>query len=275
MRSPSRLILALGAAFAASSALAIPALAAASKDSVTIGMVLEPPGLDPTAGAAAAIGEITHYNIFEGLTKINEDFSDHAAAGGKMELLARPQDADLHSAQGRQVPGRRDVFLQGREILLRARRGQGLDQQGKSLLRLDRIDRRQRPRRRHAEVQGSELPGPVPPRPEHRCHRRREERGERSDQPGRHRPLQARCLEQGFVGHARQMGRLPRRRQDRHRARDVPLHQRSLGGGRGDARRETSTTSRNSRPPRTSRNSRAIRASRCWSAAPRARRSSA
>jgi peptide/nickel transport system substrate-binding protein len=38
-------------------------------------MVLEPPGLDPTAGAAAAIGEVTHYNIFEGLTKINEDFS--------------------------------------------------------------------------------------------------------------------------------------------------------------------------------------------------------
>jgi len=41
---------------------------------VTIGMALEPPGLDPTAGAAAAIGEIVHYNIFEGLTKITEDF---------------------------------------------------------------------------------------------------------------------------------------------------------------------------------------------------------
>jgi len=75
MRSPSRFILALGAVFAASSALAIPALAAGSKDRVTIGMVLEPPGLDPTAGAAAAIGEITHYNIFEGLTKIEADFS--------------------------------------------------------------------------------------------------------------------------------------------------------------------------------------------------------
>ncbi len=46
-----------------------------AKDTLTIGMALEPPGLDPTAGAAAAIGEITHYNIFEGLTKINEDFS--------------------------------------------------------------------------------------------------------------------------------------------------------------------------------------------------------
>src|SRR5260370_18224309 len=45
------------------------------KDSVTIGMVLEPPGLDPTTGAAAAIGQVTHYNIFEGLTKIEGDFS--------------------------------------------------------------------------------------------------------------------------------------------------------------------------------------------------------
>jgi len=61
---------AIAAALAAFSALAAP------KDSVTIGMTLEPtPGLDPTSGAAAAIGEIVHYNIFEGLTKINEDFS--------------------------------------------------------------------------------------------------------------------------------------------------------------------------------------------------------
>src|ERR1700732_3413749 len=59
---------------AAASVLAWGAFAA-PKDSVTVGMVLEPPGLDPTTGAAAAIGEITHYNIFEGLTKINGDFS--------------------------------------------------------------------------------------------------------------------------------------------------------------------------------------------------------
>src|ERR1700735_3416976 len=70
MRRTVRLSLALGAALAASTAFA------ASKDSVTIGMALEPtPGLDPTAGAAAAIGEIVHYNVLEGLTKINEDFS--------------------------------------------------------------------------------------------------------------------------------------------------------------------------------------------------------
>jgi peptide/nickel transport system substrate-binding protein len=45
------------------------------KNAVVLGMVLEPPGLDPTAGAAAAIGEIVHYNVLEGLTKINVDGS--------------------------------------------------------------------------------------------------------------------------------------------------------------------------------------------------------
>jgi peptide/nickel transport system substrate-binding protein len=46
------------------------------KDSVVLGMVLEPtPGLDPTTAPAAAIGEIVHYNILEGLTKINVDGS--------------------------------------------------------------------------------------------------------------------------------------------------------------------------------------------------------
>ncbi len=44
------------------------------KDSVVLGMVLEPaPGLDPTTASAAAIGEVVHYNILEGLTKIGMD----------------------------------------------------------------------------------------------------------------------------------------------------------------------------------------------------------
>jgi peptide/nickel transport system substrate-binding protein len=52
-----------------------PAHAQGKKDSVTLAMVLEPPGLDPTTAPAAAIGEIVHYNILEGLTKINVDGS--------------------------------------------------------------------------------------------------------------------------------------------------------------------------------------------------------
>ena len=38
-------------------------------------MTLEPPGLDPTAGAASAIAEVVLYNIFETLTKVNGDGS--------------------------------------------------------------------------------------------------------------------------------------------------------------------------------------------------------
>ena len=51
------------------------ALAQSKKDSVVLAMTLEPPGLDPTAGAASSIAEIVHYNLFETLTKINSDGS--------------------------------------------------------------------------------------------------------------------------------------------------------------------------------------------------------
>jgi peptide/nickel transport system substrate-binding protein len=57
-------------------ALALPsqATAQARKDSVVLGMVLEPaPGLDPTVAPAAAIGEVVHLSVLEGLTKINMD----------------------------------------------------------------------------------------------------------------------------------------------------------------------------------------------------------
>ncbi len=47
----------------------------AAKTDVTLGIRLEPPGLDPTAGAAAAIDEVVYANIFEGLTRIGPDGS--------------------------------------------------------------------------------------------------------------------------------------------------------------------------------------------------------
>ncbi|MGI9402401.1 MAG: ABC transporter substrate-binding protein [Rhizobiaceae bacterium] len=40
---------------------------------MVVGMALEPPHLDPTAGAAAAIDEIVYANVFEGLTRINRN----------------------------------------------------------------------------------------------------------------------------------------------------------------------------------------------------------
>ena len=74
-RRTLNLALAAVLAFGASAA-AVDAQAQSRKDGLILGMVLEPtPGLDPTTGAAAAIGEIVHYNILEGLTKVNVDGS--------------------------------------------------------------------------------------------------------------------------------------------------------------------------------------------------------
>lgn len=49
--------------------------ALAQNDTITLGMVLEPPNLDPTGGAAAAIDEVVYANIFEGLTRFGPDGS--------------------------------------------------------------------------------------------------------------------------------------------------------------------------------------------------------
>lgn len=48
---------------------------------MNVGVQLEPPNLDPTSGSAAAIDEIVYANVFEGLTRIEED-------GGVAPLLA-------------------------------------------------------------------------------------------------------------------------------------------------------------------------------------------
>lgn len=52
------------------------------RNKLSVGMVLEPPGLDSTTGAASAIGEVVLYNIFETLTKIQQD-------GSVLPLLAQ------------------------------------------------------------------------------------------------------------------------------------------------------------------------------------------
>lgn len=66
----SRLVAALMLAL---SLAAAPALSQPKRDTVVLAMTLEPPGLDPTAGAASAIAEIVLYNILETLTKVNGD----------------------------------------------------------------------------------------------------------------------------------------------------------------------------------------------------------
>ena len=45
------------------------------RDDLVLGMPLEPPHLDPTAGAAGAIDEVVYANVFEGLTRYQADGS--------------------------------------------------------------------------------------------------------------------------------------------------------------------------------------------------------
>nr|WP_102960017.1 ABC transporter substrate-binding protein [Mangrovicella endophytica] len=63
---------ALSLALAGHFAAALPAIAA-PKDTVVIGMGIEPTGLDPTVAAPAAIGQVTWQNVFQGLTRIDQD----------------------------------------------------------------------------------------------------------------------------------------------------------------------------------------------------------
>ncbi len=58
----------------------------AGQDTLTLGMVLEPPNLDPTAGAAAAIDEVVYSNIFEGLTRFGPDGSVNPGLAASWEL---------------------------------------------------------------------------------------------------------------------------------------------------------------------------------------------
>ena len=70
----SLLLVGLAAALAGATMLT-PALAAPRTD-INVGLVLEPPNLDPTTGgAAAAIREVTYANIYEGLTRIDQNGS--------------------------------------------------------------------------------------------------------------------------------------------------------------------------------------------------------
>lgn len=60
--------------------------ATAAQTDITIGMQLEPPNLDPTGGAAAAIDEVVYANVFEGLTRFGPDGSVLPALAASWEV---------------------------------------------------------------------------------------------------------------------------------------------------------------------------------------------
>jgi peptide/nickel transport system substrate-binding protein len=61
---------------------------AAPRSDLNVGVRLEPPHLDPTAGAAAAIGEIGYANVFEGLTRIDRNGKVYPALAERWEISA-------------------------------------------------------------------------------------------------------------------------------------------------------------------------------------------
>ena len=60
--------------------------AAAQRTDIIVGMQLEPPNLDPTAGAAAAIDEVVYANVFEGLTRYADDGTIKPALAESWEI---------------------------------------------------------------------------------------------------------------------------------------------------------------------------------------------
>lgn len=63
----------LGALCLVACALGMPVHAQTAPSRVVINLSLEPSGLDPTTAPSASIGEVVHYNVLEGLVKIEED----------------------------------------------------------------------------------------------------------------------------------------------------------------------------------------------------------
>ena len=94
MKMQARIGLALGAL-----ALGVGLGAAQARD-ITVGMALEPPGLDPTAGAASAIREVTYANVFEGLTRFGPDGSVQPGLARSWDISEDGLEYTFHLAEG-------------------------------------------------------------------------------------------------------------------------------------------------------------------------------
>ncbi len=74
--------------------------ASAQQTSITIGMQLEPPHLDPTSAAAAAIDEVVYANVYEGLTRFGPDGSVLPGLAESWEVADDGLSYDFHLREG-------------------------------------------------------------------------------------------------------------------------------------------------------------------------------
>lgn len=72
----------------------------AQRSDIVVGLVLEPPHLDPTAGAAAAIDEVVYANVFEGLTRFGPDGAILPALARSWEISEDGLDYIFHLHEG-------------------------------------------------------------------------------------------------------------------------------------------------------------------------------
>ena len=81
-------------------ALAVSMTAAQAQNRVSIGLIQEPPGLDPTIRTAAIINFISMMNIFEGLTKLNEDGTFSPNLAESWEITPDGKTYTFHLIEG-------------------------------------------------------------------------------------------------------------------------------------------------------------------------------
>jgi peptide/nickel transport system substrate-binding protein len=74
--------------------------AQAARTDIVIGMQLEPPNLDPTGGAAAAIDEVVYANVFEGLTRYRSDGSIAPALASSWDISTDGLTYTFHLQSG-------------------------------------------------------------------------------------------------------------------------------------------------------------------------------
>ena len=213
MKARTRLLAAM--ALAALAALPLSASAQAKKDSVVLGMVLEPHRArsDRRAGRRDRRGRA----LQRARRPDQDQHGRQHRAAARRKLVDRPGRPALHlqAAQGREVQRRRGLRLERRQVQLRARQGAGLDQQvEEDGVRQHQPHRDARPVHRDPGAEPGRRQLPVPHGREHRGDPRPEERADRLDQADRHRSVQVRLVGQGLVadaGEERRATATPRR----------------------------------------------------------------